>query len=219
PSRKLENKLLCEPYSPWVEVYLWSLSQAAALQEASDFDHGETLQQVMQTACNSSEYPDETEFKQQLLDEICWQLNSIPLFDTSLSAFNLVSGTFSRGVQQWGNLVEAYESDPEPSGSEVDDWMRRKQIIQTAVRRVILNRDVENLQRRRELEHQRPSRRPASLCSPTKRQVPSKCRRNREKRRHSKRHGGSASWSARDSLRGSGCQPSQSASRRQAGGL
>eukprot|EP00392_Amoebophrya_sp_AT5.2_P017650 g18049.t1 len=151
--RQMINKIICKPYCPWLEVFLWSLAQEQVLSESLDGeDVSNVMREVLRVENNKNNWPSEFELKQEILQEAIYQLNSVPVLNTCLSAFNLMSGSLHRGIRDWEALHASFEDDPDiNSMAEIDQFTWRKFYIQDGMRRSITKKDMENYCKRREL--------------------------------------------------------------------
>eukprot|EP00392_Amoebophrya_sp_AT5.2_P016215 g16472.t1 len=140
--RSVVHKFLAEPYDPLLAVLLWGLEMGETIRESVDA--------ALETAQDGERFPDEMAFRADLLAEILFQLNSLPMLGTTLSPFNVATATFTRGSSNWIDLVEQ-QLDGGGDLAAVEKWMLYRAYLQQICCKVIVDRDVDKLQQRREL--------------------------------------------------------------------
>eukprot|EP00392_Amoebophrya_sp_AT5.2_P017633 g18031.t1 len=149
--RRAINKLLTPPVDKWMEMFVWALASHQDDQECYEGGFEETLHRVAQIRPNSDAYPSEFELKEQLVQEFTWQTNQKPILGTALSAENLHSGSFNRGVRDWELTFGELLNDQDVKDRDIDVHMQRQAIVEHDCRRTISERDLEMVARRREL--------------------------------------------------------------------
>eukprot|EP00392_Amoebophrya_sp_AT5.2_P017686 g18093.t1 len=141
-----------QPYEPCLEVFLWGLAMEKVEEELFDWNWEDLMDEVVSIEPHSGEAPEAFVIKQLIVAEIEWQANQVPMLGTTIAPQNAHAGSFTRGDRDWEEQILASDQAVEDVElDEADAFFRRNALTQERCRRVILEKDIELLQRRREL--------------------------------------------------------------------
>eukprot|EP00392_Amoebophrya_sp_AT5.2_P017946 g18374.t1 len=140
------------PFEPYLELFLWNLAMQKVEEELFEWDWEELMDELVSVQPDSNLSPDVFEMKQLIVLELEWQANQVPILGTTIAPQNAHTGSFTRGDRDWEEQMLASEVEvDEPELDQVDALFRRYALTQERCRRVVLEKDIELLQRRREL--------------------------------------------------------------------
>eukprot|EP00392_Amoebophrya_sp_AT5.2_P017466 g17823.t1 len=150
--KKQMNKITTAPFPPFLELFVWNLAMHRVEEEAFDYDWQGFVDTVLREKNTSSDtHPEEHTLKSLIVQEMEFQINSIPILNTTVSPYNCHYGTFYRGVRDWEEKLLVEESKPTPIDGQINKFIDRNAKIQRCCRTIVFEKDVENLQRRREV--------------------------------------------------------------------
>eukprot|EP00392_Amoebophrya_sp_AT5.2_P018104 g18569.t1 len=145
------NKVTSAPFPPFLELFVWNLAMHRVEEEVFDYEWQNFLDTVLREKCDSDCFPEEFALKQMIVQEMEFQVNSVPILNTTVSPYNCHYGTFYRGVRDWEEKLLAEEERPTKNSGQINKFIERNAKVQQCCRIIVLEKDVENLQRRREV--------------------------------------------------------------------
>eukprot|EP00392_Amoebophrya_sp_AT5.2_P018619 g19196.t1 len=147
------NKLVTPPFEPQFETFIWSLAMHRADEELFNHNWQDFVEFLVKEKSNSDTHPEEFALKTVICQEMEFQANSVPMLNTTVSPYSCHFGTFYRGVRDWELLlVEEDNSKRTEKNLQIDQLISRNAEIQHVCRTIVLEKDIELLQRRLEVQ-------------------------------------------------------------------